>query len=49
MEIEQIIIELREARKELSIKDLAQILGQIMDDNELEVLIKEIKNISINI
>jgi uncharacterized protein (UPF0128 family) len=47
--ISQLIVSLREERKILSIADFAQILGGIFDDIELKSLIREIKNVGINI
>ena len=45
----QLIIDLRATTAILSIKEIAFVLGAVYEDLELEVLIKEIKNLAINI
>ena len=47
--VDQLVIHLREARKSLSIQDMAQVVAQSMDDDlEIEALQKAINNITLN-
>jgi len=46
--IAELVVQLREARKTLSIEDMAQVIGQVYDDLEIEALQKAISNITLN-
>lgn len=43
----ELVIELKNSRNTLSIKEIAQILGNVFDDIELSSLIEEIKKLAI--
>jgi hypothetical protein len=47
--IAELVVQLREARKTLSINDLAQVVAQSLEDDlEIESLQKAISNITLN-
>lgn len=46
--LNQLIIDMGNARKYLSIKDMAQVIAKSYDDIEIEVLQDEISNITTN-